>query len=70
MKEIVEELWVKDIRFCVFEMLPEADPPRLHVGMTICCDKASKARVTDEMRADVASKISTLTKYKEIRWEI
>lgn len=70
MKEIVEELWIRDIRFCIFEMLPYADPPRIHAGMVVCCANASSEIVTDKMRRNVADKISMLTKYKEVKWEI
>lgn len=72
MKKIIDDLWMKDIRFAVFNMEPNRNPPKIHVGMTVCCGKQrlKEEIITDELRREVAAKIQGLTKYKDVHWAL
>lgn len=71
-RDIVERLHLQGIRFAVFCMKPDSNPPAIHVGMTVCCEKkrSGTLEVTDEMRREVAGRITGRTKYKRVVWEI
>lgn len=72
MRQIIDRLWAKDIRFAVFNMEPDRNPPKIHVGMTVCCSKQrlKEEIITDELRREIAAQISGLTKYKEVYWAL
>jgi hypothetical protein len=69
---IVNELYLKGIRFAVFDMEPDKIPPRIHVGMTMCCEKKKfkDKMITPELRQDIAARIIGQTKYKDVKWAI
>ncbi len=72
MKQIIENLWIRDIRFAVFYMEPQRNPPKIHVGMSVCCGKQRMRDeiVTDDLRKEVAIQITGLTKYKDVYWAL
>ena len=68
MKETAMDLYFKGFKFAVFDMLPRATPPAVHVGLVKCCGR--KGDVPDDLRGAVAGKIASATKYKRVVWEI
>jgi len=71
-KDIVEDLYLKDIRFAVFDMKPNTNPPRIHVGITMCCEKKKlgKDLITLQLRQEIADQIIGQTKFKDVKWEL
>jgi hypothetical protein len=71
MSNIINNLYLNDIKFVVFDMQPNENPPRIHVGMTMCCEKKAMGhKVSNELRCKVTEQIKSLTRYKDVKWEI
>lgn len=67
LKSGIDSLYQQDIMFAVFELMPDADPPVMHVGMESCC--GNSVIVTEQHRMEMETLITTQTKYKKVIWE-
>jgi hypothetical protein len=57
-----------EIRFYVFDMNLDTDPPTIHVGLVGCCKHNKK--VPTKMRQGFEKKLKEQTKFKNVIWEL
>jgi hypothetical protein len=71
-EDLINKMQLMDVRFAIFDMLVRSDPPRIHVGMSVCCgkEKTVNNEVMDELRKEMTDRIVNETKFKNVVWEI
>jgi len=71
---LIQDLYLKEVRFFIFHVALEAKPPTIHVGLTVCCEakRAGKREqlVTPDLRRYMEHMIKTTSRYKKVVWEM